>query len=93
MGRLITVEDGRIASVTHAPSLPPGAVRVEIAALSFIHLQINGAAEVQFNDHPSATAYILPTFITTPAQGYIRAIAAARSAIEIGTPDILGLHL
>lgn len=79
----------------------------DIIAPGFIDLQINGAADMQFNFSPTpetlasmaagaregGTAHILPTFITAPNWDYMDAIAAARAAITSGIQGILGLHL
>jgi N-acetylglucosamine-6-phosphate deacetylase len=108
--RLIVIDDGMIAQVRwHAPGdpLPPGTVEADIAAPGFIDMQINGAADTQFNEDPTAdaiariaaggrkggTAHILPTFITAPEMDYRHAIAAAEQALEQGVPGVLGIHL
>ncbi len=106
--RLIAIEAGRIAGVAPAPArLPPGTVTAEIVAPGFIDLQINGAADVQFNDAPTwqsvvrmaqgarrgGTAHLLPTFITAPGEDYRAAIAAVAEARAQGVTGILGVHL
>ncbi|WP_112323606.1 N-acetylglucosamine-6-phosphate deacetylase [Oceanibium sediminis] len=103
---LIGIEGGRIAFITSGDAA--GASHfADIVTPGLIDLQINGAADVQFNDDPTVdalariaqgaaeggTAHILPTFITAPGRDYTQAIAAARAAIEAGVPGILGLHL
>lgn len=79
----------------------------DLVSPGFIDFQINGAGDTQFNFDPNAqalgriaagarqggTAYILPTFITAPAQDYWRAITAVRDAISSGVAGILGVHL
>lgn len=104
---VIEVTKGRITGVTTGNAPPRGALRVEVAAPGFIDLQINGAADVQFNDSPTpeaaariaagarrgGAAHILPTFITAPGDGWHGAIAAIREALEARSPGILGLHL
>ncbi len=78
-----------------------------IVAPGLIDIQINGANDVQFNDTPTVeglrriaqgaerggTAWILPTFVTAHGRSYLKAMSAARAAIESGVPGILGLHL
>lgn len=108
--RLITIKDGIIAQVRECPAgdpLPPGTIEADIAAPGFIDMQINGAADTQFNEEPTAdaiariaagarqggTAHILPTFITAPDMDYRAAIAAANQALERRTPGVLGIHL
>lgn len=108
--RLVRIEDGRIATVQAlAPgeAAPPDAFIADIAAPGFIDMQINGAADTQFNEEPTAeavgriaagarkggTAHILPTFITAPNRDFERAIAATNQALDERVPGILGIHL
>lgn len=79
----------------------------DLVAPGLIDIQINGAADTQFNFDPSpeaigriaagarqgGTAYILPTFITARGRDYARAIGAVQAAIAQGVPGVLGLHL
>lgn len=108
--QLVTINDGRITAVEalgqdQAP--PPGVTSAEIAAPGFIDLQINGAADTQFNEEPTleaiariaagarkgGTAHVLPTFITAPDREFERAIAAVNEAIDEGVAGVLGVHL
>jgi N-acetylglucosamine-6-phosphate deacetylase len=79
----------------------------DIIAPGFIDLQINGAADAQFNFTPTpetlaamakgaqagGTAHILPTFMTARDRDYLHAIEAVRAAMAADSPGILGLHL
>lgn len=105
---LVEVAEGRIRDLRAAPAvLPRGTRSVEVAAPGFIDLQINGAADVQFNDAPTAegvariaagarhggAAHILPTFLTAGGDAWHAAIEAVRAARAAATPGVLGLHL
>lgn len=105
---LINYAEGRIRNIeANTLRAPRSAKRVEIATPGFIDLQINGAADTQFNDDPSPEAlerivtgaqqggatHILPTFITAPGEKWHAALQAVRAALEKRIPGILGLHL
>ena len=82
-------------------------IQHDLVAPGFIDLQINGAADTQFNFDPTpeavariargardgGTAGLLPTFITAPGHDYRQAIEAVRTAMAEGVPGILGVHL
>ncbi|TNF17943.1 MAG: N-acetylglucosamine-6-phosphate deacetylase [Rhodobacteraceae bacterium] len=95
--RPATAQDARGAALPEFDVVTPG----------FVDLQINGAADTQFNFDPTpeavariaagarqgGTAAILPTFITAHGTDYLRALEAVRAAQERGIPGILGAHL
>lgn len=106
----VILRDGRIVGVraaTEADGQNDNAIRVAIAAPGMIDLQINGAADTQFNFDPSlcglariaagaregGTAHILPTFITARGKAYLEALGAVRQAMHDREPGILGIHL
>ncbi|WP_323006362.1 N-acetylglucosamine-6-phosphate deacetylase [Pseudorhodobacter sp.] len=108
--RMIEIANGQITLIrpaTAQDARDPALPEFDLVAPGFIDLQINGAADTQFNFDPSpeavgriaagarqgGTAYILPTFITAPGRDYTRAIAAVQAAIAQGVPGILGVHL
>lgn len=108
--QVIRMEDGRIAGIEPLDgrkAWPAGMIEADVAAPGFIDMQINGAADTQFNEEPTVdaiariaagarkggTAHLLPTFITAPGTDYRRAIAAANAALDRGVPGILGVHL
>jgi len=78
-----------------------------LLAPGFIDLQVNGGGGCLFNDEPTPETIarigmahrrygvtgFLPTLITTDRATMARAIDAARSAIEVGVPGVLGIHL
>ena len=75
-------------------------------AAGFIDVQVNGGGGVMFNDAPTAatiaaigrahrafgTTGFLPTFISGPRAGMVRAVAAVREALDQGMPGVLGIH-
>lgn len=108
--QLITVADGVIKDIQPVgakQAVPSGTIEAKVVAPGFIDIQINGAADTQFNEEPTAeaigriaagarkggTTYIMPTFITAPGSDYAEAIAAANKAQETGVPGVLGVHL
>lgn len=108
--QLISIADGVIKDIQPVgakQAVPSGTVEAKVVAPGFIDIQINGAADTQFNEEPTAeaigriavgarkggTAHIMPTFITAPGSDYARAIAASNEALETRVPGVLGVHL
>jgi N-acetylglucosamine-6-phosphate deacetylase len=73
----------------------------------FIDVQVNGGGGVLFNDDPSpesiraigaahrrfGTTGFLPTLISDDLETIERAIAAAQTCLDTGTPGVLGIHI
>jgi N-acetylglucosamine-6-phosphate deacetylase len=73
----------------------------------FIDVQVNGGGGVLFNDDPSresigaigaahrrfGTTGFLPTLISDDLDTIGRAIGAVQSALDAGTPGVLGIHI
>lgn len=108
--QFLTIADGAIAGVeacSNEAALAPGTLMADVVTPGFIDMQINGAADTQFNEEPTVdaiariasgarkggTAHILPTFITAPDTDYARAIDAANGALRAGISGVLGVHL
>jgi N-acetylglucosamine-6-phosphate deacetylase len=108
--QIIEISDKRISGIRPATAddaRDHAMPEFDLVAPGFIDLQINGAADIQFNFDPTpealrqiatgaregGSAYILPTFITAPQRDYVRALEAVQAAITQGAPGILGVHL
>lgn len=108
--RAVLIEAGTIRGIVERSALPDDAdivAEADIVSAGFIDLQINGAADMMFNDTPTVealraiawgarqggTAALLPTFITDSAEAMNEAIDAVRAAIAAGVPGIAGIHL
>ena len=75
-------------------------------AAGFIDLQVNGGGGATFTDAPDVeslrvigrahrafgTTGFLPTFVSGPRAGMVRAVEAVRAARDAGLPGVLGLH-
>ncbi len=73
----------------------------------FIDVQVNGGGGVLFNDDPApgsiraigtahrryGTTGFLPTLISDDLDTIARAIAAVQSALDVGMPGVLGIHI
>jgi N-acetylglucosamine-6-phosphate deacetylase len=73
----------------------------------FIDSQVNGGGGVLFNDDPSVEAIIeigrahrrfgttgfLPTLISDDLEVVARAVGAVQSALDLGVPGVLGIHI
>ncbi|MFP7674506.1 N-acetylglucosamine-6-phosphate deacetylase [Marivita sp. S0852] len=108
--QMIDVAHGRIVAIRPADHTDLGDASLpvfDIVAPGFIDLQINGAADRQFNFDPTpdtleqiatgarqgGTAYCLPTFITAAGCEYVRALEATQTALARSVPGVLGVHL
>lgn len=104
--RVVTIARGRVVKVA-AGGARDADLSVPLIAPGFVDLQINGGGGYLFNTYPcpdtliamrdaarrSGTTQILPTFITAPERGYLRAIAAVETCLARAAPGILGIHL
>lgn len=73
----------------------------------FVDTQVNGGGGVLFNDDPSVDSIVeigrahrrfgttgfLPTLISDDLDVVVRAVRAVQTAIEIGVPGVLGIHI
>lgn len=106
--RDVVLEGGRIAAVRpagggSASALPEGAILVP----GFVDLQVNGGGGLMLQDEPSAermrhiahaharagSTTIMPTLISGTREVMAATLAAARAALEAGTPGVAGVHL
>jgi N-acetylglucosamine-6-phosphate deacetylase len=110
-GCAVLLQNERIVGIVDAVQTPDDYVPYDLGggllAPGFIDTQVNGGADVLFNDTPSAEAIaqigaahrrfgttgFLPTLISTDLDTVATAIEAASQAIAAGTPGVLGLHI
>jgi N-acetylglucosamine-6-phosphate deacetylase len=73
----------------------------------FVDTQVNGGGGVLFNDDPSVDSIVeigrahrrfgttgfLPTLISDDLEVVVQAVRAVQTAIEIGVPGVLGIHI
>ena len=73
----------------------------------FVDTQVNGGGGVLFNDDPSVDSIVeigrahrrygttgfLPTLISDDLDIVVKAVRAVQTAIEIGVPGVLGIHI
>jgi N-acetylglucosamine-6-phosphate deacetylase len=107
----VVIDDSRIVALTPRADLPTGIMVRELPegvwlAPGFIDLQVNGGADVLFNDDPTPTAIaaiaaahrqfgttsLLPTLISDTPAKMQAALAAVEAAID-REPGVLGIHL
>ena len=109
-GLAVVVEGAIVTGVVQAGDAPAGDV-VDLAggvlAPGFIDTQVNGGANILFNDDPTVetiarigaahrqfgTTGFLPTLISDDLPVIARAIAAVDAAIAQGVPGVLGIHI
>jgi len=110
-GLAVRVSDRRIVGLGPREDMSAGAVVRDLGGAlllpGFIDTQVNGGADLLFNDSPTAetiaeigaahrpfgTTGFLPTLISDDLAAVEVAIAAARRAIELNTPGVLGIHI
>jgi N-acetylglucosamine-6-phosphate deacetylase len=107
----VVLDGSRVAAVLPRSELPGGIVVRELPegtwlAPGFIDLQVNGGADVLFNDSPTpdsilaiaaahrkfGTTGLLPTLISDTPAKMKTALEAVQSVIE-AEPSVLGIHL
>jgi N-acetylglucosamine-6-phosphate deacetylase len=106
----IAISEGKIVALHPTMKqdyLQPNVLCAAVVSPGMIDIQINGAADTQFNFTPTpsalakiawgarqgGTTHILPTFITAEGRAYRQAIHAVKEAIESGVKGLLGIHL
>jgi N-acetylglucosamine-6-phosphate deacetylase len=103
-GRILDVVDAADARLAQAQQRDLGG---HLLLPGFIDLQVNGGGGVLFNDAPSVevireigrahrkfgTTGFLPTLISDDLDVVAKAIEAAQSALTLGVPGVLGIHI
>jgi len=105
-GATVHVDNGRIASISAAPS--PTAIKLDgLLAPGFIDIQVNGGGGALFNDSPTAATLatiaaahrpfgvtgFMATLISDDRAKTAAAIDAVTQAVQAGVEGLLGLHL
>jgi N-acetylglucosamine-6-phosphate deacetylase len=107
----LILREGKVDRLVARGTVPDGIERVDLKggylAPGFIDLQVNGAAGLMLNDHPSVetieticrtharygTTAVLPTLITDTPETTRAVLAAGAEATQRAVPGFLGLHL
>jgi N-acetylglucosamine-6-phosphate deacetylase len=107
----VLVDRSRIVAVVPRSDLPAGIMIHDLPESAwlcpgFIDLQVNGGADILFNDHPTpagifaiaaahrkfGTTAFLPTLISDTPAKMIAALEAVQASID-ARPSVLGIHL
>jgi N-acetylglucosamine-6-phosphate deacetylase len=110
-GAAVVIDGPTIAALVPRPQLPMGVSVRDLPdgiwiAPGFIDLQVNGGADVLFNDQPTldgiatiaaahrtfGTTALLPTLVSDTAAKMEAALQAAEAAFDT-QPSVLGMHL
>ncbi len=107
----LIISDGMVDRLAARNAVPDGMERVDLKggflSHGFIDLQVNGAAGVMLNDHPTVetieticrtnarygTTAVLPTLITDTPEITTAVLEAGAEATRRAIPGFLGLHL
>ncbi len=108
-GVAVVVGDTKVVAVVPFAEAPADRIDLagDILAPGFIDTQVNGGANVLFNDDPSVEAIarigaahrafgttgFLPTLISDDISVITLAVDAVDAAIEAGVPGVLGIHI
>lgn len=110
-GCSVLIEDDRIVAVAPDTEIDPALPRIRLGnrllAPGFIDTQVNGGADVLFNEAPSVEAIraigvahrrfgttgFLPTLISDTSAKMRSALEATRQALAVKVPGVLGVHL
>lgn len=110
-GQSVILTGSLISAVVHDGDLPADIPQFDLKKMrlvpGFIDLQVNGGADILFNDTPTfaaiegigaahrrfGTTGFMPTLISDDLEIIRSAIDAVDSAIEAGVPGVLGIHI